>query len=88
MLGPHEERYARAMGPDFTFNTPLDSCIELGSLIRHLEVDRCIFRSNHASNYLPLAGTLKKDKERLLEAVEYAISDPQHMLRNEWMRGL
>lgn len=31
--------------------------------------NRVIFRSNHVSNILPLAGTLSKDKERLLEEI-------------------
>jgi radical SAM superfamily enzyme YgiQ (UPF0313 family) len=88
MLGPHEERYARALGPDFSFNTPLDNCAELRALIGDLEVDRCIFRSNHASNYLPLGGTLMKDKERLLREVDRALEHPHGILRNEWMRGL
>ena len=43
MLGPNEERYARAIAPDFSFNTPLDTCEELGALIRDLDVDRCIY---------------------------------------------
>ena len=31
----------------------------------------CLFRSNHVSNYVQLAGTLPKDKERLLREIEY-----------------
>jgi radical SAM superfamily enzyme YgiQ (UPF0313 family) len=88
MLGPHERSYARRMPPDFSFNTPFDSCIELGRLIGLLDVDRCIFRSNHASNYLPLAGTLMKDRDRLLAAIQQALERPDRFLRNEWVRGL
>ncbi len=33
----------------------------------------CIFRSNHVSNYVQLAGTLPKDKERLLEEIDLGI---------------
>ena len=36
--------------------------------------NRVIFRSNHASNALHLAGTLPKDKEKLLRELDYAIS--------------
>ncbi len=46
-----------------------------------------IFRSNHASNCLPLAGTLPKDRLRLLAEVDRAIAGSRH-LRPDWMRGL
>ena len=36
--------------------------------------NRVIFRSNHASNALHLAGTLPKDKQKLLRELDYAIS--------------
>jgi len=46
-----------------------------------------IFRSNHASNCLPLAGNLPKDQERLLEQIRAArAGDAQ--LRPEALRGL
>ncbi len=88
MPGPHEESYALRMPPGFSFNTPFDTCVELGRLIEHLDVDRCIFRSNHASNYLPLAGTLMKDRDRLLAAVRRALERPDRFLHDEMFRGL
>ncbi|MFA7428988.1 MAG: radical SAM protein [Rhodospirillaceae bacterium] len=44
-----------------------------------------IFRSNHASNALPLAGTLPKDRDRLLAAVRGA-RDGLVRTRPRWMR--
>lgn len=42
----------------------------------NLPEDRhCIFRSNHISNYVQLAGTLPKDKERLLQEIGYSIKE-------------
>lgn len=35
----------------------------------------CIFRSNHVSNYVQLAGTLPKDKERLLQEVNFSVQE-------------
>ena len=32
-----------------------------------------LFRSNHISNYVPLAGTLPQDKERLIQELEVSI---------------
>ena len=54
----------------------------------HLQLDQTIFRSDHASNYLVLKGTLGRDKERLLKQVRTALSDPGVTgLRPEWARG-
>lgn len=36
-------------------------------------LNRIIFRSNHVSNILPLAGTLPKDKNKLLEELSFVI---------------
>jgi len=88
MLGPFEEGYRAAMGPGFEFNSPLDDIKELRELVANLQTDRCIFRSNHASNYLALAGTLMGDKERLLAEIDRALANPDAALRAEWMRGL
>lgn len=88
MLGPHRETFRKAMGDGFTFNSPVDDVRELGELVAALDVDRCIFRSNHASNYLPLKGTLKKAKARLLEEITLALEDPRKHFRDEWLRGL
>lgn len=45
-----------------------------------------IFRSNHASNALPLKGTLPKDKDNLLEVLNMAIDDSS-MLKPKFLRG-
>ncbi len=88
MLGPCAEEYRTQMGPDFEFNSPIDDVIELRSLIADLETEQCIFRSNHASNYLALAGTLLGDKDKLLTEIDRALANPRERLRGEWMRGL
>lgn len=46
-----------------------------------------IFRSNHASNALPLAGTLPRDRDRLLEQISMARKTMQGM-RPRWQRQL
>ena len=88
MLGPERAEYAAAMGPGFEFNGPLDDVRELRGLVAGLETDRCIFRSNHASNYLALAGTLVKDRRALLAEIDEALARPRERLRPEWLRGL
>jgi radical SAM superfamily enzyme YgiQ (UPF0313 family) len=88
MLGPCGNEYAAAMGSDFEFTSAVEDVAELRELVAGLETDRCIFRSNHASNYLALAGTLLHDKERLLSEIDAALKNPDVCLRDEWMRGL
>ncbi|MDH3628610.1 MAG: radical SAM protein [Acidobacteriota bacterium] len=46
-----------------------------------------IFRTNHASNYLPLSGRLPRDRERLLAVLDGA-REGAVPLRPEWLRGL
>lgn len=60
---------------------------EMELLLTELNLDKTIFRSDHASNYLVLKGVLGKDKARLLNMVQMAI-DKSIPLRQEWQRGL
>jgi radical SAM superfamily enzyme YgiQ (UPF0313 family) len=48
---------------------------------------KAIFRSNHASNYLPLSGQIPRDTPALLEGIDAALSG-EIELRPEWARGL
>ena len=62
---------------------------EMYWLLDTLELEQTIFRSDHASNYLVLKGTLNRDKPRLLQTVRDALDKPGAVnLRPEWMRGL
>ncbi len=68
---------------------PLALARELRTFIARLELGGTIFRSNHASNYLALAGTLPKDRGRLLAELDAALADPDAApFRAEWRRGL
>lgn len=63
--------------------------VEVERLLSGLELRDTVFRSDHASNYLVLKGTLGIDKPRLLTQVRQAIEQPQQArLRQEWQRGL
>ncbi len=62
---------------------------EMEHFLSRLELKRTVFRSDHASNWLVLKGTLGADKERLLSQVRQAIASPgQAPLRPAWARGL
>jgi radical SAM superfamily enzyme YgiQ (UPF0313 family) len=51
-------------------------------------VHDCVFRSNHASNYVILKGNLAEDKQALLATIDKALSAPERYFRPEWYRGL
>jgi radical SAM superfamily enzyme YgiQ (UPF0313 family) len=60
---------------------------EMCLLVENLKLSNCIFRSNHASNYLPIGGILPEEKEGILECIDRAIEETA-MLRPESVRGL
>jgi radical SAM superfamily enzyme YgiQ (UPF0313 family) len=83
------ERYAAGFKGEFE---PLDQpglFREMYLLLDTLNLEQTIFRSDHASNYLILKGTLGKDKQKLLSTVRTAIERPDDaQLRAEWQRSL
>lgn len=69
--------------------TPVELARELRELVAALELDGTVFRSNHASNYLTLAGTLPKDKAKLVAALDFVLARPERApFVPEWRRGL
>jgi radical SAM superfamily enzyme YgiQ (UPF0313 family) len=60
---------------------------ELRTFVAEARPTATVFRTNHASNYVPIAGTLPADRDRLLSVIDAAI-DGRLPLRPEWSRGL
>ena len=60
---------------------------EIRMIIDQARPTNALFRTNHASNYLPLAGRLPADRERLVALVDRALAG-KIRLRPEWARGL
>ncbi len=84
-----EQRFQKAFDGEFHALKPTELFAEMKTLLQHLELDKTIFRSDHASNYLILKGILGRDKERLLLQVQNAINDQSSAnLREEWQRSL
>jgi hypothetical protein len=68
---------------------PVETLTECRHLLAHIHANGIIFRSNHASNYLSLAGDLQPDKPRLLAEIDAALSDPTSpSIRPEHFRRL
>ena len=89
MLIPGTELHRQWQSGTFELPEPADLLHELRQVIAHLDgLSRCIFRSNHASNYLPLAGTLSRDKARLFAELDEALTRGRSALRPEMWRAL
>jgi hypothetical protein len=66
-----------------------EATLELREFVAGLELTGTIFRSNHASNAVPLEGTLPRDKQRLLATLNelLALGDEAPFVP-PWLRGL
>ncbi len=87
MLEPGTELYRDVQEGKFQLITAEESLLETRGLVEGLTVDPLHFTSNHASNYLPLKGTLPQDREKFLEMIDRALSGKRHM-RSENHRAL
>ena len=86
---PMGEQRLRAGFPEWEPLSQHELFVETEQLLSALELKRTVFRSDHASNWLVLRGTLGADKERLLAQVRQAIENPDKAhLRPAWARGL
>jgi len=57
-------------------------------MLKHANVDKkCVFRSNHASNYVSLRGNLPEDKEKMMALVRRAMEN-HDMFKDERFRAL
>ncbi|MCA9771996.1 MAG: radical SAM protein [Myxococcales bacterium] len=89
MLGPFEEGYRAAFGRPWRELTKDELMGELRDLVAGIAPWRPVeFRSNHASNHLPIRGTLDRDRDALVDLIERAMGDPTSpLVRPEWMRA-
>ena len=60
---------------------------ELRIIVAESNPTETIFRSNHASNYLPIGGRLPRDRDYILEQIDAALAG-NLPCREEWSRGL
>jgi radical SAM superfamily enzyme YgiQ (UPF0313 family) len=89
MAAPGSELFERVQKGQFIPANPITIATELREFFRGIKnpMGRCIFRSNHASNYLPLSSNnLGADSVMLYDSVNEAIK--KHNWKNEMLRGL
>ena len=74
LLEEDTQLYKEVLGGRFQLLTPREVLKETRILVEGLEVNNCIFRSNHASNYVSLRGTLMKDKKLILDQIDEGLN--------------
>ena len=67
--------------------TPRQALEETRALVEGLNYGPFHFTSNHASNYLPLKGTLPDDREKFLAMIDSALGGKSR-IRSEHSRAL
>ena len=59
---------------ELTMLGPKELAAENRVILRHIDSEGSVFRSNHASNYLPLKGTLNRDRDALIAQIDKALA--------------
>ena len=86
MVEPGAPLYEDISAGRFELLSPEEVIAETKLLIENIDVSGpCVFRSNHASNYISLAGTFNKDTNKLLEQI--AEAEKRNVFKPEYYRG-
>lgn len=81
--------YNKVQKGEFHLLDPFETLEEMKILFEDLNVDNMKFVGIHASNYLPINGTLLKDKEKMLDTINSILTNKdESSIRPEHMRGL
>jgi len=82
------ELHADVKSGAFELLSPEEVVVETALMMENINVDKtCVFRSNHASNYVSLRGNLPKDKNAMLKQLENAMKNAGQ-LKDERFRAL
>lgn len=87
MVIPGTPLNRQVLNGDFAELNPIELLKEAHDIIAGLKLEKTIFRCNHVSNYLPLAGRFPRDKKRLLDSFKLALQG-ELKLKPEFLRGL
>lgn len=89
MLEPEAPLRRQVVTGSFRLLNPWETLQELKLMLQNLDVHNCIYRSNHASNYLTLKAHLPVEKDALLTTLSNVIKQNHNeLLRPETWRGL
>ena len=66
---------------EFKLMSPAELMTETRLFLEHIDSEGSVFRSNHASNYLPLGGTLNRDRDALIHTIDEALDGKVRLRR-------
>ena len=91
MVPPGTEIFKQKAKNNFEEMDANEILLELKTFFEHINFHNknanCVFRSNHASNYLPIKGILERDKSEILKVIDYGLAHNES-LRPEFYRAL
>lgn len=86
---PNTALFQKVESGAFTLPDPFETLEEMKTIFENITIDNLKFVGAHASNYLPVSGTLQRDREKMLNIVNRVLeSRDMSALRSEQMRGL
>ena len=81
--------YKQVQAGDFELLDPFETLEEMKQIFENITIDNLKFVGTHASNYLPITGTLQQDKEKMIKTVDAVLKNrDERLIRPDHMRGL
>lgn len=87
LVEPGTGIYERIKEGSFELLSAEEIALETRVMLEKLDVEDCVFRSNHASNYFSLKGTLPYDKALLLDQLDHILNNCGYF-KDEYHRSL
>ncbi|NLU50727.1 MAG: radical SAM protein [Syntrophomonadaceae bacterium] len=78
---PNSPLYEMYRQGDFQLLTPHQALQEVRLLIEHLECEGSFVTSDHISNYWNITGQIPRDREHMLQEIDYALTIPESRFR-------
>lgn len=86
---PHTALFSRVESDRFELPDAFETLEEMKLIFEHITMDSLKFVGAHASNYLPVSGTLQRDRQKMLDMVNSVLETRDwSALRSEQARGL
>ncbi len=74
---------------EFQLLDPFETLEEMKIIFENITIDDLKFVGVHASNYLPVNGTLQRDKQKMLDTVNHVLETrDERLIKSDKMRGL
>lgn len=86
MVEPNTPIYEAVKSGKFQILNSDEAMLEMRELIKNINVKNCIFRSNHASNYMAIGGNLSKDKDKLIKLIDDVLDGKYEYKPEEFRR--